>query len=99
MKKCPRIVGYKTKFIDGIERVRSVVCAKDAPIEVLGFVESPFMRNHYQVEKYWVCEEHAEESLNRSSRRKQEIIDSGGKFVRIDAGENNAMHHIPIDVP
>lgn len=100
MKKCTRIVGYEMDDLY-TESNRSIPCGKDASVKVLGFIESPFMKNYWQVEPYFVCESHAEESLNRSNKRRQEIIDSGGKFVRVDIpdiGNGNTITHVPIDL-
>lgn len=96
-KKCLRITGYTEEDEYGL--CRSIHCGKDAPIEVLGFIESPFMSNHWQVEKNYVCEEHAAESQELSKKKKQRIIENYGKFVRIDKGIGNQMTHIPIEVP
>ena len=98
MKVCWEILGYTEKDKDGLSE--TIYCWEDAPVEVLWFVESPWMANHWQVAKRFVCESCAADALKRSEQKKQKIIDNGGTFVRIEnLRSGNRIYEIPIDVP
>ena len=96
MKRCNRHIGYE-KNQHGFET--PIHCGKSATVGVNGFIESPFWANRWQVETYWTCEGHANDLITRMTEKRDQIIENKGKFVEIDAGENNAMHHNEIDCP
>lgn len=93
-KICQRIIGYEEDKY-GFES--PVGCGKKGIAAVDNYIESPFMRNHWQVVPYFPCEDHLQDSVARSEARKQKILDNGGKFVRIEAGNRNQLKHIELN--